>query len=130
MKHQINQGDRVGIVSISKLNILLDAVAEQMELYTPKKIGDHYTFAKYDPSIETPLDFNNIRAYTPIKEFLFPLRELVAIFPESVKPDEIKPFAVFGLKDCDLRSIEIWIRFSWKRNFKTRFIKGGGRSCS
>jgi hypothetical protein len=38
MKHQINQGQRVGIVSISKLNILLDAVAEQMELYTPKKI--------------------------------------------------------------------------------------------
>jgi ferredoxin len=123
MRHQINRGERVGIVSISKLSVLLNAVAEQIELYTPKKIGNHYTFAKYDPSIETPLHFNNVRAYTPIKDFLFPLSELVAVFSKSVEPNEVKPFAVFGLKDCDLRSIEILDKVFLEEEFQDPFYQ-------
>ena len=94
-------------VFITKLKPFLDAVAEQMELYVPKKPGEHYVYSKYDPSDEIQVEFNNIRTCTPIKEFLFPLCELAATFPEPVEPEQIKPFAVFGLKDCDLRSIEI-----------------------
>ncbi len=93
-------------VFISELKPLLNAVAEQMELYVPKKSGEYYVFIKYDPSSGKTAEFNNIRACTPIKEFLFPLCELAAVFPEPVEPEEIKPFAVFGLKDCDLKSIE------------------------
>jgi len=52
-------------------------------------------------------EFNNVRVCTPAKEFLFPLRELAAVFPEPLEPKEVGEFAVFGLKDCDLRSIEI-----------------------
>lgn len=93
-------------VFIKNLKPFLDAVAKEIELYVPKKTGDHYVFVKYDPAGGEP-EFNNIRACTPVKEFLFPMREVAAVFPDSEVITEIKPFAVFGLKDCDLRSIEI-----------------------
>jgi len=108
-------------VFISKLKPFLDAVAEQMELYVPKKVGQHFIYSKYDPSAGTTVEFNNIRTCTPIKEFLFPLCELAAVFPEPVEPEEIKPFAVFGLKDCDLRSIEILDKVFLEEEFEDPF---------
>jgi sulfhydrogenase subunit beta (sulfur reductase) len=92
---------------IRQLKPFLDTVAGRMELYVPKKAGEHYTYTRYDPSSETEVELNNIRPYTTVKEFLFPVCELAAVFPEPAEPEQIKPFAVFGLKDCDLRSIEI-----------------------
>jgi ferredoxin len=108
-------------VFISELKPFLDALAGQMELYVPKKADEHYVFSKYDPSGQTEVEFNNIRACTPLKEFLFPLRELAAVFPESVEPEQIKPFAVFGLKDCDLRSLEILDKVFLEEEFEDPF---------
>jgi len=106
---------------INKLKPLLDAVAGQMDVYVPKKVGQHFVYSKYDPSAETGVEFNNVRVCTPIKEFLFPLRELAAVFPEPVEPKEIKPFAVFGLKGCDLRSIEILDKVFTEDEFEDPF---------
>jgi len=100
---------------------LLDALAERMDLYIPKKSGDYFVFNKYDPGAGAEVEFNNIRACTPVKEFLFPLRELAAVFPEPVEPPEIKPFAVFGLKDCDLRSIEVLDKVFAEEEFEDPF---------
>jgi sulfhydrogenase subunit beta (sulfur reductase) len=94
-------------VVISELKPFLDALSEDMELYVPKKSGEHYVYNRYDCSAGVPVEFNNIRTCTPAKEFLFPLRELAAVYPGSLEPKNIKPFGVFGLKYCDLRSIEI-----------------------
>ena len=71
-------------VFISELKPFLDAVAKQMELYVPKKAGQHYVYSRYDTASETPVEFNNIRTCTPVKEFLFPLCEVAAVFPEPV----------------------------------------------
>jgi ferredoxin len=90
---------------IGKLKPFLDAVAGEMELYIPEKSGEHYIYKKYDSSKE--VKSNNIRACTPVKEFLFPLHEVAATFPKSGEPKKITPFAVFGLKDCDIKSIKI-----------------------
>jgi len=106
---------------INDLKSFLDAVAEQMELYVPKKTGTHYIYNRYDPSAEVPVDFNNIRACIPAKEFLFPMRELAAVYPEPSETKEIKPFAVFGLKDCDLRSIEILDKVFIEEEFEDPF---------
>ncbi len=106
---------------ISELEPFLDAVAEQMDLYVPRKTAEHYTYTRYDPAAGTPAELNNIRACTPIKEFLFPLCELAAVFPEPVEPEDIKPFAVFGLKDCDLRSIEILDKVFLDPDFRDSF---------
>ena len=108
-------------VFISELKPFLDAIAEQMDLYVPKKAGSHYVYSRYDPSVKSQVEFNNIRACTPVKEFLFPLRELAAIFPEPLEPEDIKPFAVFGLKDCDLRSIEILDKVFIEEEFEDPF---------
>ena len=94
-------------VFLTDLKPFLAAVAERMDLYVPKKTGSHYVYSKYDSSADVWGESNNIRVCTPAKEFLFPLRELAAIFPEPLEPKEVEPFAVFGLKDCDLRSIDI-----------------------
>jgi ferredoxin len=117
------------LVFISKLKPFLDAVAEQMDFYVPKKTGLHYVYSRYDPSArlsspksaESPVEFNNIRTCTPIKEFLFPLCELAAVFPEDLEPEDIKPFAVFGLKDCDLRSIEVLDKVFLEEEFEDPF---------
>ena len=94
-------------VFLTDLKPFLAAVAERMDLYVPKKTGSHYVYSKYDSSADVWGESNNIRVCTPAKEFLFPLRELAAIFPDPLEPKEVEPFAVFGLKDCDLRSIDI-----------------------
>jgi sulfhydrogenase subunit beta (sulfur reductase) len=108
-------------VFISELKPLLDAIAGQMEMYVPKKVETHYVFERYDPASEKDIVFNNIRACTPVKEFLFPLRELAAVFPEPLEPKEIKPFAVFGLKDCDLRSLEVLDKVFMEKEFEDPF---------
>src|SRR4030065_254313 len=109
------------IVFISELKPFLAAVSEQMELYVPKKSGEYYIYVKYDSSSDKAVEFNNIRACMPVKEFLFPLCELAAVFPEPFEPEEIKPFAVFGLKDCDLRSIEILDKVFLEDEFEDPF---------
>ncbi len=108
----------------SQLKPFLDAVAEEMDLYVPRKSGAHYVFGRYDTSSEKAIDFNNIRACTPVKEFLFPLRELAAVFPEPIEPEEIQPFAVFGLKDCDLRSLECLDKVFLEKDFEDPFYVG------
>lgn len=107
-------------VFIEKLKSFLDAVAAERELYVPKKVNSHYVFKLYMPSDDEPV-FNEIRVCTPVKEFLFPIRELAAVFPHEYETQEVKPFAVFGLKDCDLRSIEILDKVFSEDDFKDPF---------
>lgn len=109
------------IVFASKLKSFLDAVAEEFELYVPAKNGDHFTYRMYDPSGNVATEFSGIRACTPIKEFLFPMRELVATYPNDLQIEDIKPFAVFGLKECDLRSMEILDKVFAEEDFEDPF---------
>jgi formate hydrogenlyase subunit 6/NADH:ubiquinone oxidoreductase subunit I len=97
----------VETVFISKLKPLLDAVAQKMTLFVPRKNDEHYDFVKYDTTLSEQHLFNNIRACTPTKEFLFPMRELAAVFPQPQEAPKVESFAVFGLKDCDLKAIKI-----------------------
>jgi len=108
-------------VFTSKLKTLLDAVAEKFLLYVSSKNEDHYIYNKYDQSGKRSVEFNAIRPCAPLKEFLFPVRELAATYPKELKADDIKPFAVFGLKECDLRSIEILDKVFADEDFKDQF---------
>jgi sulfhydrogenase subunit beta (sulfur reductase) len=94
-------------VFISKLKPLLAALAEKMEVYAPRKADGHYTYARYEAGTDATPELNEIRVCTPLKEFLFPLRELAAVFPKPAEPQQVRPFAVYGVKACDLRSLEI-----------------------
>jgi ferredoxin len=103
---------------ISKLKPPLDALAKRMEVYLPHPVGKHFVFNRYDPSAEATVELNSIRTCTPVKEFLFPVREIAATFPGPVGPEETRPFAVFGLKECDLRSIAILDKVFAEDEFK------------
>ena len=92
---------------ISKLRPLLDAVARTMDVYVPRRTAGHYVYNRYDPGNAPDPEWNEIRTCTPAKDFLFLPRELASIFPPSAGPTEVRPFAVMGLKACDLRSMEI-----------------------
>lgn len=94
-------------VFTSKLESLLDAVTEKLPLYVPSRNGEHFTYSIYDAPGKCSVEFNAIRPCMPVKEFLFPVRELAATYPKELEGGDIKPFAVFGLKECDLRSIVI-----------------------
>ncbi|MHC5062048.1 MAG: 4Fe-4S dicluster domain-containing protein [Planctomycetota bacterium] len=109
------------IVFASKLKSFLDAVSEELELYVPVKNGEYFTYRIYDSSGKTAGEFSNIRACTPTKEFLFPIRETVATYPNKLKIEDIKPFAVFGLKECDLHSMEILDKVFAEEDFEDPF---------
>ncbi|MCP4612385.1 MAG: hypothetical protein GY845_27120 [Planctomycetes bacterium] len=108
-------------VLINDLKPFLDALTEEMELYVPKKSGGYYVYNRYDSSADLQVEFNNIRSCMPVKEFLFPMRELAAVYPVPREPKAIKPFAVFGLKYCDLRSIDILDRVFAEDDFEDLF---------
>lgn len=67
-----------------------------MELYVPRKTGEHYIYDRYDAAADSPVEFNNIRMCTPLKEFLLPVCELVAASHELSGSKDIKPFAQSG----------------------------------
>ncbi len=108
-------------VFISKLKPFLNAVAETMDLYVPRRVGAHYVCERYDADTQATVEWNGIRTCTPVKEFLFPLRELAAVFPEAVEPKEVEPFALFGLKACDLRSMDILDKVFMEKEFEDPF---------
>jgi ferredoxin len=95
------------IVFISNLKSFLDAVAQDMKLYVPKKTANHYVLTEYKTDSPINVEFNNIRTCESVKEFLFPVRESAAVYPNPTEPQMIEPFAIFGLKECDIRSIQI-----------------------
>ena len=103
---------------ISRLKPLLDAIVKMMDLYVPVRVGEHYACRKYDPGMTMEPELNEIRMSPPVKEFLFPLRELAAVFPEPMDPKSVKPFAVSGLKACDLRSMEILDKVFMEKDFE------------
>jgi len=108
-------------VFIKELKSFLDALAVKMDLYVPKNVGDFFVYAAYDAAKE--VEFNPIRMCTPVKEFLFSLREVAAVYPKLAEPQDIKPFAIFGLKDCDIRSIQILDRVFMEAEFEDPFYK-------
>jgi sulfhydrogenase subunit beta (sulfur reductase) len=106
---------------ISRLQPLLDALAKTMDVYLPVQVGAHYVCRKHDPGGKAEPLWNEIRMCTPAKELLFPLRELAAALPEPVTPQEVEPFAVLGLKACDLRSLEILDKVFLEKDFEDPF---------
>jgi sulfhydrogenase subunit beta (sulfur reductase) len=110
-------------VFISELKSFLDAVAEQTELYVPKKSGDYFIYTKYDGLAEQEMKVNNIRSCATVKEFLFPVCEIASVYPQAAESDEVKPFAVFGLKNCDLASMEILDKVFLEEDFEDQLYK-------
>lgn len=108
---------------ISRLKPLVAAMAETMDVYVPAQVGEHHSCRKYDPRQAREPELNAIRMSAPVKELLVPLRELAAVLPVSSPPPPVRPFAVFGLKACDLRSVEILDQVFLEKDFEDPFYQ-------
>ena len=101
---------------------LLEAVAQERVLYVPRQIDSYFSFERYAAEQERSVGFNPIRTLPSIKEFLFPYDERVAGIPgPPVVPPDVEPFAVFGLKACDLRAVDILDKVFLERGLEDPF---------
>jgi len=111
-------------VFLNKLEPFLDAIAGGMTVYVPYRAVESFSFTKYEPSEGMEVELNNIRTCVPLKEFLLPVRELASTYPQAgMFEDRIKPFAILGAKECDIKSLEILDNVFLEGPFEDPFYK-------
>lgn len=99
-------------ISFSRINDLFGAINFIMKLYLPAENDGEASFQPYSDGVKPNLDsVNTVRS---AKDFFFPQTENIAEFKLSGKNIEIRefpkdgePFAVFGVRACDVKSFEI-----------------------
>lgn len=97
-------------ISNSGLITLLNSLKEEYEVYIPVKKGDQRFYRKFDSYSEDNdgMTVGEVRAFEPLKAFFSPAREKVA---DGFKPDVPaggnKPFAIVGVKACDLKGFKV-----------------------
>ena len=94
-------------ISQANLAKLLDILRKDYKVYLPVKKGEQRFFKKYADFTEDVV-IGEVRSFEPLKSFFTPAREIVA---EDFEPDiphsEDKPFAIVGVKACDLKGFKI-----------------------
>lgn len=76
-------------------------------VYVPEKKGEMIRYEKYSGDNEN-IVIGEIRAVEPVKSFFTRAREMVAEgFNSDVPHSEDKPFAVVGVKACDLKGFKV-----------------------
>ncbi|MCK4417056.1 MAG: hypothetical protein KAV99_02685, partial [Candidatus Latescibacteria bacterium] len=94
---------------ISKNNFvqLLEILKKDYQVYLPVKKGEQRFYDRYTTFTDN-IVIGEVRPFEPLKSFFTPAREIVA---EDFKPDiphsEDKPFAIVGVKACDLKGFKI-----------------------
>lgn len=94
-------------LSENNLIKLLEALKEDYAVYVPVKKGQQRFYKKYTAPAENII-IGEVRSFEPLKAFFTRSRELVA---KDFKPDvpqlDDKPFAIVGVKACDLKGFKI-----------------------
>ena len=108
---------------ISKANLfkLLDILKADYDLYVPVKKGEQRFYKKYDYPTDD-ITIGEVRAFEPLKAFFSLAREVVA---KGFKPDvpgaDRKPFAIVGVKACDLKGFKIQDHVFKNHDYKDPF---------
>lgn len=85
----------------------LDGLKNDYEVYVPAKKGDERFYKKYDRP-EEDIIIGEVRAFEPLKAFFSLAREVVADgFKSDVPRSKDKPFAIVGVKACDLKGFKV-----------------------
>ena len=99
-------------LSLDKTGGLFTEMAQDGTLYLPVKRGGQVDFAPWTPEAEVCLDYLNTAR--SIKDFFLPQTENIAAFKREGKKititpthEEPGPFAVFGARACDVRSLDV-----------------------
>ena len=99
-------------LSADKLDKLFSAISDAKELYLPVEENGSSKFDKW--SEETQVNLNRLNTVKSPKDLFFPQSEDLMRFKKEGKkitvdtPDEnCKEFVVFGVRACDVKSIEV-----------------------
>jgi len=94
-------------ISRDNLLNLLENLKNDYAVYIPVKKENRRFYKKYD-GFSDDIAVGEVRPLEPLKAFFIRARGVVARdFREDVPHSEDKPFAVVGVKACDLRSLKI-----------------------
>ena len=98
-------------IALSKLPLLLDAIAQKEALYLPVDHDHGADYKRYESGDTLSRACNTNRS---AKDFFFPQVETMAAFKVEGKKIEIEdirkesePFVIFGARACDVKSFEI-----------------------
>ncbi len=99
-------------ISSDKLNLLYEELNSILELYLPIKENNALNFKKYES--DKCVDIDSLQTIKSAKDLFFPQTENIAEFKKQGKDIEIidarkqsEPFAIFGVRACDVKSFEI-----------------------
>lgn len=96
-------------ISSQNLLELIRRLSGKARVFYPFVENDKSHLIEYNPNTHHPFDFSKIRTAENIKHFFFPSRDIVARFPKELNK-RIKPQIIIGVKNCDLRGIEVYDR--------------------
>jgi ferredoxin len=99
-------------LSMDRIDELFRKLAQGRTLYLPVEDGDQVTFGQWTP--EAAVNLSQLNTIKSAKDFFFPQTENLVAFKRQGKEisiienrDPAEPFAVFGVRGCDARSMDI-----------------------
>ncbi len=94
-------------ISETNFTKLLYALNKDYQVYLPVEKNRQYFYERYS-GFNANIAVSGVRSVEPAKAFFFPAREIVSRdFKDSIPHANDKPFAVVGLKACDLKSFKV-----------------------
>jgi sulfhydrogenase subunit beta (sulfur reductase) len=99
-------GDRYILIK-DDLGTFLQKLSFDYRVYVPVKKGENRFFKEF-PTNPRDIVMGEVRPFEPLKAFFFQAREVVAEgFKESIPHEGDKPFAIVGVKACDLKGFKV-----------------------
>ncbi len=87
----------------------ISRLSQKAKVFYPFAENGKSHLIEFKPDQNFSPDFNRIRTAQNIKHFFFPSRDIVARFPAKIEL-RTSPIVIMGVKNCDLRGIEVYDR--------------------
>lgn len=95
-------------ITNNNIYIFINALTDEYDVYAPVKKGEQRFYAKYDSSMKDSIILGEVRPFEPMKAFFSRSREKVANnYSPAIPEPGNKPFAILGVKACDLKGFKI-----------------------
>ena len=98
---------KIYLLPLDKILDFITKLAEDGPLFYPILEDNKAHLVKFDKDKKFAPNFGKIRTAENIKHFFFPSRETVATFPKDT-PKRAQRQYLFGVKNCDLRGIDVY----------------------
>ena len=108
-------------ISSANLIKLLNALENEYAVFVPEKKGKQRFFKRFSGELDNVV-IAEVRTFEPLKAFFSRAREIVAEnFKDSVPGASEKPFAIVGVKSCDLKGFKVQDFVFNDKDFKDPF---------